>query len=241
MRILYRAGLTAWILLSTTLFVQAQLTVFNVSSSDITDQGKISAQQQFEIQDIIESSTALTYGLGRNWEIGLNLVNLDYSVKNRSFEFNDTTTTNPYAPLLLASAQKVFKLNDVFAVGLGGIAGTNITHAHPGHFVYYTYTNLQATLGHEQQYEIAAGPYVSSHSYLGDGPVYGIQAAMDAGIWHNHVHLMADWISGNHPKGKLTMGFEIFLNKRLPLAFGWQRSNADGAQGAVVQLTFLPK
>jgi hypothetical protein len=48
----------------------AQLTVFNVSSSDITDARKISVQQQFEADDEIESSTTMTYGLGGKWEAG---------------------------------------------------------------------------------------------------------------------------------------------------------------------------
>ncbi|TLV01440.1 hypothetical protein [Dyadobacter luticola] len=219
----------------------AQLTVFNVSSSDITDGRKISAQQQFEITDVVESSTTFTYGLGRNWEIGANVINVDYDYKTRHFETNDTTTSSPFAPLLLINTQKVFELSDLLSVGIGAVAGANVASKHASRLVYYGYANLAASFGDQERYQLAAGPYVGNHRYLSDGTIYGFQTGMDLGIWYKKLHLMADWISGYHSKGRLTAGIEIFLTERLPLSLGWQRSNSDGSQGAVVQLTFLPK
>jgi len=219
----------------------AQLTVFNVSSSDITDAGKVSAQQQFEISDVIESSTTLTYGLGKQWEVGMNVVNLDYNIKTRHFETNDTSTVSPFAPLLLANAQKAFDLSNNLSLGIGAVAGTNVSSHHRSSFVFYGYTNLVATAGTQKQYLAAAGPYISNHKYLSDGPVYGIQAAFDAGLWYKKFHLLGDWISGSHEKGRLSLGLEIFLTSRLPLALGWQRGNSDGAQAGIIQLTFLSK
>jgi hypothetical protein len=220
---------------------RAQLTVFNVSSSEITDYKRISAQQQFEIQDQVESSTTITYGLGKGWEIGANLINIDYGLKSRHFEGNDTTTSIPYAPLLLINAQKVFKLNELLSVGLGTVAGASVKHLKSARWVYYSYANLNASFGEDDRYQFAAGPYVGNHKYLSDGPNYGFQTGLDAGIWYEKLHFLADWISGSHSKGRLTIGFEVFLTKRLPLSFGWQRSNQDGSQAGVLQLTFLPK
>lgn len=231
-----------WLLIFTPIAkVSAQLTVFNVSSSTITDKRKVSVQQQFEIQDEIESSTTVTYGLGKKWEMGLNLINLDYNMKERSIETNDSTTVTPFAPLLLANAQKVFELNKVLSIGLGTVAGTNLTSSHARKFVYYSYTNLLVSAGNQDQYQFAAGPYLSNHRYLGQGSYYGFQCAMDAGIFYKKLHILADWISGYSQKGKLSLGIEVFLTQRLPLSLGWQRSNQDGSQGAVIQLTFVPQ
>lgn len=221
--------------------VEAQLTVFNVSSSEITDYRKISAQQQFEIQEQVESSTTVTYGLGKGWEIGANLMNIDYGLKSRHFESNDTTTSIPYAPLLLINGQKVFELNSLFSIGIGTVAGGSVRHLKSSRLVYYTYGNLNASFGRDKRYQIAAGPYYGDHGYLGNGPNVGFQAGMDAGVWYEKVHLLADWISGSHNKGRFTVGLEVFLGKRVPLSLGWQRSNADGSQAAVIQLTLLPK
>lgn len=219
----------------------AQLTIFNVSSSDIAEVSQISVQQQFEINDQIESSTTLTYGLGKGWEAGLNLLNVDYNYKTRHFEVNDTTTALPFAPLLLANAQKSFKLTDHFSTGFGAVAGTNLTGSHGHRFVYYGYANLLAKVGSRDQFQFVAGPYISNHRYLSDGPVYGVQSGVDLGFWYKKVHFLADWISGTHNKGRLTAGIEIFLAERFPLSLGWQRANSDGSQAGVVQLTILSK
>lgn len=219
----------------------AQLTVFNVPSSEITDRGRFSIQQQFEISEQAESSTTATYGLGKGWEVGLNLLNLNYSFKTQHFEFNDQTDSIPYAPLLTASAQKTFDLAHGFSFGLGAIAGTNLSGHHRSEPVYYGYSNVLFETGMYQQYKFAAGAYVGNHHYLSTGPVTGFQCGMDAGIWYEKLHLLADWISGKHQKGRLTVGVSIYLTDKLPLSLGWQRSNSDGSQAGVIQLTFLPK
>ncbi|OJV19218.1 MAG: hypothetical protein BGO21_21225 [Dyadobacter sp. 50-39] len=241
MRILYRIILAFVLHLSFYGFAAAQLTVFNVPSSEITDRGRISFQQQFEIGDQVESSTTATYGLGKNWEIGLNLLNLDYGLSSHRFEFNDLADSIPYAPLLMANAQKVFDLTNHLSIGLGAIAGTNLSgHNHPG-FSYYTYSNLLFEAGAADQYKFAAGAYAGNHHFLGKGPVAGFQGGLDAGIWYEKLHFLADWISGNHPKGRLSLGVSIYITKQLPLSLGWQRSNEDGSQAGVIQLTVLPK
>lgn len=219
----------------------AQLTVFNVPSSEITDKGRISFQQQFEVSDQIESSTTATYGLGKGWEVGLNVFNLDYSTQTRHFEFNDQTDSIPYAPLVTANAQKTFNLSNGFSFGLGAIAGTNISGHHRSRLVYYGYTNVLFETGAQQQYKFAAGPYIGNHHFLSMGPIAGFQSGMDAGIWYEKVHLLADWISGSHQKGRLSVGVSIYLTKQIPISLGWQRSNCDGSQAAVLQLTVLPK
>lgn len=220
---------------------KAQLTVFNVPSSEITDHGRLSFQQQFEISDQIESSTTATYGLGKGWEVGLNVLNLDYGLSTRHFEFNDRTDSIPYAPLLTCNVQKVFDLTNGFSFGAGVIAGANLSGHHRTRFVHYTYSNMLYETGRLQQYKFAAGAYWSNHHYLSTGSVAGFQGGMDAGIWHEKLHLLADWLSGNHQKGRLTLGVSIYLSRRLPLSLGWQRMNHGGAQAGVVQLTVLPK
>lgn len=234
-----RALLFVWCLACTGI-ANAQLTVFNVPSSEVTDRGRISFQQQFEISGQIESSTTATYGLGKGWEAGLNLFNLDYSTETRHFEFNDATDSIPYAPLLTANAQKVFDLNSGFAIGLGAIGGVNLSGHHHTRPVYYGYSNLLFETGARQQYKFTAGPYLSNHRYLSRGPVAGFQGGMDAGIWYEKLHVLLDWISGSHAKGRLSAGISIYLTRHIPLSLGWQRSNRDGSQAAIVQLTVLP-
>jgi hypothetical protein len=241
MDLLSRLAFIFVVYIACTGLANAQLTVFNVPSSEITDKGRISLQQQFEVDRQLESSTTATYGLGKGWEIGLNLLNLDYDLSSHHFEFNDQTDSIPYAPLLTLNAQKVFELVNGFSIGAGAIAGANLSGHHRSRLVYYSYSNLLFETGAFQQYKFAAGAYVGNHHYLSDGPVVGFQGGMDAGIWHEKLHLLLDWISGSHQKGRLSAGVSVYLTSRLPLSLGWQRSNSDGSHAAVIQLTVLPK
>ncbi|WP_229310803.1 hypothetical protein [Larkinella arboricola] len=233
---LYSIGLLLLGLVTTT---RAQQTIFNVSSSDITKEGKVLAQEQLEIQDMIRSTTTVSYGLSKDWEVGLNLYNLDFTRQKPHFIRNDTTTSIPFAPLLLVNAQKAFNLSQTFKIGIGGQGGLNLSSGR-SQAVYFAYANLAASLI-EEHYKLAVGSYNGNSRFLGDGPHTGIQAAVDAGLWYHKVHLLADWLSGSHQLGQLSVGVEVFLGEHLPVAVGWQRSNQDGSQGLILQVTYTPQ
>ena len=219
---------------------QAQETYFNVSESDITEKHKIIVQQQFSIQSTYRSLTTFDYGLGKNWEIGANLYNLDYDPAQKMIVRNDTSTQMAYAPLLLLNAQKVFNLNDQFKIGIGAQGGLNLSPTNRSKFVGFAYSNLAGSFA-KDHYKATVGLYTGHVRYLGDGPRIGFQAGFDAGIFYEKLHLMGDWISGSHEVGQSVLGLEIYLFKSLPLALGWQRSNSDGSSAVVVQLTYMPQ
>ncbi|GAB4024730.1 hypothetical protein [Spirosoma koreense] len=219
----------------------AQQTIFNVPSSDITPRKKILAQQQVDINaEELRSSTTIDYGLGRNWEVGLNLYNLDYLPPQHTWQRNDTTTQMPYAPLLLLNAQKTFDLTDALHIGIGGQAGVNLLPTERSSWEGLGYVNLAGSFV-DDHYKAVIGGYAGDKRYLADGPTIGIHMGFDAGIWYEKVHLLGDWASGTHEYGQLILGAEVYLVKHLPLAIGWRRSNEDGQQGVVVQLTYTPK
>ena len=219
----------------------AQESYFNVPESDVAEKSKFTVQQQFNIQDFYRSLTTIDYGLGKDFEIGANLLNLDYYPSTRSFQHNDSSTVSAYAPLLLINAQKIFKLGSGFHIGLGGQAGYNLTPDKGQHqFVHYVYANLNKSL-YKDHYKITAGLYNGHVRYLGGGQLVGFQTGFDAGIFYQKLHLLGDWISGQHDVGQLGLGLEVYLSKSLPLALGWQRSNQDGSSALIVQLTFSPE
>ena len=219
----------------------AQESYFNVPESDVAEKNKFTVQQQFNIQDFYRSLTTIDYGLGKDWEVGANLLNLDYYPKSRSFQRNDSSTVSAYAPLLLLNSQKIFKLGNHFHIGLGGQAGLNLTpDKGQQQFVHYVYANLNKSFL-DDHYKITAGLYNGHVRYLGGDQVVGFQAGFDAGIFYQKLHILGDWTSGQHDVGQLVLGLEIYLSKSLPLALGWQRSNQDGSSGLIVQLTYSPE
>lgn len=220
---------------SVTLF--AQQTIFNVPSSDITPQRKILAQQQIDVnREQFRSMTTVNYGLGQHWEVGFNLYNVMY--QDHHWIHNDTTTQIPYAPLVLVNAQKIFEINNHWQIGTGFQAGTNLNGK--AAWVGFLYANVEGHF-HDDHYQVVAGTYKGNARFLGEGPNVGIHMGFDAGIMYQKFHLLGDWASNAHDYGQLVLGAEVYLTPHLPLAVGWRRSNQDGSQGLVVQLTYTPK
>jgi hypothetical protein len=219
----------------------AQQSIFNVPLSDITPRHKLLAQQQVDInREQWHSMSTLNYGLGRNWEIGLNLNNVNYQPQQHGWQRNDTTTQMPYAPLLMVNAQRTLELTQNLHLGLGGQSGLNLYPTQRSAWVGWGYLNLGGSFAHEH-YQAVVGGYAGNHRYLADGATVGMHLGFDAGIWYEKLHLLGDWATGTNDYGQLVLGLEVYLQQHLPLSVGWRRSNQDGGQGVVVQLTYTPK
>ncbi|WP_420149356.1 hypothetical protein [Spirosoma sp.] len=232
-----------WVLVSGLWLTQvsfAQQTYFNVPSADIVDKHEIAAQQQINFSESIRSSTTLEYGLGREWEIGLNLYNLDYQPTMQRIVANDSTTEKAFSPLLMLNAQKAFDVTKNLELAVGAQAGMNVLTDHKPQLVGYVYSHV-GYVSDDEHYNVSAGGYVANARYLGDGPKGGFQAGFDAGIFYQKLHLLGDWISGPHDFGQLVLGLEVYLGRHFPLAIGWQRTNKTGAQAVVLQLTYNPE
>ena len=232
---------TYWLLfggfLLNTTAVLAQESYFNVPESEVAKTHKFTIQQQFTIQDYYRSVTTVNYGLGKDWEIGANLLNLDYYPNQKRILRNDSTSEQAYSPLLTINAQKIFKLPHQFHIGVGGLAGYNLTPDRTQRrFVGYGYVNLNKSF-YKDHYKVTVGAYTGHVRYLGEGRQVGFQTGFEAGILYNKLHILGDWISGQHDVGQLALGLEVFLTKELPVAIGWQRSNQEGTSAVVVQLT----
>lgn len=219
---------------------RAQLTYFNVPSSSVVEKRRIAVQQQFNISESIRSSTTIDYGLGNEWEVGLNFYNLDYQPGDRGIMANDTTLEKSFSPLLLFNVQKTIDLTKNIELGIGGQAGFNVLTSRQPQFVGYGYSHIGFT-SDDEHYNVSVGGYIANARYLGEGSKGGFQAGFDAGIFYQELHLLGDWISGTHDFGQLVLGFEVYLGKNLPFAIGWQRTNKMGDQAVVLQLTYNPQ
>jgi len=75
---LFQIGLLAALLAAPAVGL-AQQTFFNVPESDLTPRHKVLVQQQVDLHaEEIRGTTTFSYGLGRGWEAGLNLYNVNY-------------------------------------------------------------------------------------------------------------------------------------------------------------------
>lgn len=92
--------------------VTAQLNLFIITFSEITVKNKLFFQQQFNINENIESNTNFCYGLGWNMELRFIIAGLQTNQKFTKLTINNSLNDEPLAPLGLITFKKAFDIND---------------------------------------------------------------------------------------------------------------------------------
>ena len=226
---------------------KAQQNFFNVASSDITQSGKIFFQQQFNFskKDLV-SNTTINYGLGNNFEIGLNYLGLTLD-EYKKMKFN--AEEEPYNPFLTINGQKKFDINDKVSVALGTLLG--ITTTKPSKAGYLVFSNFIYN-NEEHHLKCVFGLYHASNSFLGketrnfwnDEGIreIGFQIGVEKKIYKNLL-FQADLISGQHALGQTVIGLGYWVGKDIVLSSGYQIPimNSSAAHAAVLEFTYVPK
>jgi len=227
--------------------VFAQQNFFNVASSDITEKNKIFFQQQLNVNNaMFQSNSTFDYGLGKNFEIGLNL--LGVSFEKNELDHNYRLIKNdqeiPYTPFLMINAQKRVDISEKFAFGLGVQQGITLTEKKFGGGYYF----LNGILNDESLgLKCVMGLYYTSNSFVGKGKRLfnqegvGIQAGLEKKIWKDKLLLQADFISGQHSLGELVMGGAYCLKPNFIVSAGYQipTFNSISVNSFVFELTFI--
>lgn len=222
----------------------AQQNLFNIPSGDITPKNKFFYQHQLNFYSVsdFESKSHLVYGLGKGWDVGVNLVDIPIHIvdEKSSVGFNDYKGRKPLYPLLMATAQKQFVLNEHIFMNVGTQIGPNLTtelqNKRIAHFSYLTFRWQPFKKGF-----IIAGPYYSNNVFTG-GPehTFGWMAGYEIPLTKNFA-LMGDFISGQHKKSVSTIGGVYNLGQRaqLCLAALVPYPNRELPDGLVVELNIF--
>lgn len=209
----------------------AQQNLFNIPSGDITPRNKHFFQQQVNFNEPTRFSAKshFAYGLGRDWELGVNLVNSYFNLREKptlalSSPFN-SAEPYPYYPLLLVTAQKRWKLGRWFFANLGTQAGTNLYRhiggKRPTHFSY----GLLGAADPKHRWKFLAGPYLTNWRFVGGGNRAGFLAGTEIHLSKRWL-LMADHISGRHKNSVTVAGFTYNVKPGFQLCLGWQFPNS---------------
>jgi len=225
--------------------VMAQQNFFNVPSSDITPAKKIFFQQQINfIPSALQSGTTLCYGLGKNYEVGINFIGLTYEYETNFFP---TSTVAPYAPFFVLNAQKKSQISEMFSIGNGGQFGLS-GDMKSG---VYLYSNGVYKI-EKSGTKIVTGLYYTSDGYFGietrnffENDTFrkvGLQAGIEQNLWKEKLLFQADFISGKHALGELVLGGAYFLSDHWILSAGLQipTFQSKSTNAFVFELTFVP-
>jgi hypothetical protein len=223
--------------------VFAQQNLFNIPSCDITPSGKFFYQHQFNLYTSkVESKAHLVYGLGKGWDVGMNLVGKGFyfTPEWRSLHNSDPTKGALY-PVLMATIQKSLVLNEHWQFNLGSQAGVNLSKKLEKKELNYFFYSLTAWKpGHDHRFKFLLGPYYTTTMFVGEGNRAGILAGYEIKVAEKW-YLMGDFISGNNDAAVSVFGLMRTLSKRIQVCGGYMLANPKTPKpnGVVLELNIL--
>ncbi|MBC7412477.1 MAG: hypothetical protein H7331_08500 [Bacteroidia bacterium] len=217
-----------------------QQNFINVPSSEVTKAHKLFFQQQININELIQSNTTIDYGLGKGFEIGANVLGLNFSEKKASFLNNDSNDVDPYNPLVILNGLKEFGISERIKLAVGAQSGINYNFNKRKAYATLVYFNLlvEDLLIHNSK--LVLGTYYNSKHYGGSGNRVGIWLATEVPI-SQKLHLMAESVLGNNSLAYTSVGIIYYPLKWMPLTFGMQIPNTKkNSYSLVIELTICP-
>ena len=228
--------------------VVGQQNLFNVPSSDITEPGEIFYQQQINLlPDLLQFNSTMCYGLGRNFEIGFNIIGLNVNTQSSSplIISNGDIHSPPVYPFYTLNLQKAFVLNRTLRVAVGAQTGLSID----AHFGNYTYTNLITSIPRWHS-KIITGIYGSTNSFLGPGDRnlfvpdanIGFQLGLEQPIIREKLYVIVEGITGRHSLGSTTLGGAWYVSKHWVVSLGYLFANSGSlaVNSLITELTYVP-
>ena len=225
---------------------QAQQNLFNIPAGDLTPQGKVFYQHQTNVYGVrdIESKNHFVYGLGRRWEVGVNVVNIKMDFRQRGhevFQTNRHDADRPMKPLVQLTGQKFWELSPKLSTSIGTQLGTSLLRRAAGtsrRYTHFTYNTWVWSPRHHVK--VVAGPYLSDRGTVGGGNRAGILLGAEYPITKKLL-LMGDFISGRNATSVSVLGFNYLATQRLQLCLGALLPNPGtrNPAGVVIEINLL--
>lgn len=206
-----------------TVKLRAQQNLFNIPSGDVTPKKKFFYQHQLNFYDVnqFETKSHLVYGVGKNWDIGINFLDLPLQIGNDQFlSYNDSSNRKPLYPILMFTAQKQWTLNHSMQINAGAQMGSNVSsRVENKEFAFLTYALFKWKPG--KRGYLLAGPYLANDIFVGGPPEFrpGYMIGYEFKI-NDRWLLMGDFISGSHKKSQTVLGGGFNLSDRIQIFFG---------------------
>jgi hypothetical protein len=229
-----RLLIIASVLLASTAIAQRNL--IDVPSGEIVESKKLFFQEQTVInKNQFNSSTIFTFGLSKNWELGLSIHQVDFK-KSQGVEIDPSTPEEN--PDLLINAQKGFDVNKKLHFTLGTRSGLSAAKEIKNvKLASFSFATASYRIG--DKFQFIAGPYYANQAYAGTGVRAGIMTGVDIQLIKDKVNFVGDLISGNSSLSVINTALEFSLPKQWSITLGAQipMPASGNNPGAVVQLS----
>ena len=236
-------GALSFLLFFVSLGVFGQQNFFNVPSSDITEPNKAFFQQQFNLfSGSFVSNSTFCYGMGNEWELGLNFLGLTYDTQKDIF-VSSKAKEIPVFPSFGLNAQKQLWQHESYSLSVGGQAclAQNLNRVE-----VYGYLNQKWT---RDRWKGILGIFAGNNPYFGketrfikDLRSLGFQLGVEYQIVPEKVYLQGDFMSGETPLSNTILGLAYRFVPHWFVSSGYQLPNRrkTSAQGLIFELTWVP-
>jgi hypothetical protein len=226
-----------WILLALVPIARAsaQTTFFQTPSADVPERAQVRGQLQAAASHEAEFEAMVVLGLGHRLELGLSVYNLALAVPQGGVRLRQShdDAREPLGPVGVLSAQKLFELSPLFGLSLAAQAGTDMVSPQRAQFVGRAFVLL--VLDFDERGRCTAGPYVATHTFVGEGAVWGAAAGCEYELVPHVFGLEVDWDAGSHALGTLSFGPRLHLGVHAALSAGFRIPNAwSSAEWALI-------
>ena len=212
----------------------AQQNLFNVPAATITSKGDFFFQQQLNLNASGQSNTTIDYGISKDFEIGLNI--LDVPIYSDAGPF--TGSSNDLSDVLF-NLQRGMLVTDNVRMGFGGQMGVSQGNALGRmDYVNFSWLSVRYTApGDRGWYNV--GVYYGNPAYLGPNDSNGLMLGLEYPIVPEKLHFMADWLTGNNDIAVAVVGGVLILPSDWQLSAGYQipSPGSDNASGLVLEFT----
>ncbi len=222
--------------------VLAQQNLFNIPSGDVNDKNKIFYQHQLNVYgNKFESKAHFVYGIGKGWDIGLNLVGKGiYFSPEWRISYNDDPNEGSLYPFLMPTIQKQFKIRGDFRLNFGSQVGANLSsrlsNKEPSFFNYGL--GVFCFMGGKSR--VIGGLYHTNRMFVGQGNTLGVLIGYEIKI-AKRFYLMGDWLSGNSDSSAGVFGAMYNIGKRMQFCGGILLPNPKTPKphGVVLELNIM--
>lgn len=217
----------------------AQKNIIAVPLAEVVDPNKILVQPSVAAsEDVVQLGAILTFGLGNNFQGGINLTDITLNFGPED-EFFPVEQVQPGSnPEVLLNFQKGFNLGNKTWIAIGTLTGANIA-TEGTNFSMFNYLNGQTQIFGKNT--ILLGVYHGEETYLvTDEQKFGILAGIEIPLSQKWT-LMGDYISGNNARSYIHTGLGVKLGKAWSLmgAAGFPAPDSGNKTIGILQLTYL--
>jgi hypothetical protein len=212
----------------------AQQNLFNVPVPAVAAEDKIFFQEQLNVGSVGSSNTTFDYGLGNNFEIGLNVFNVGLYPAVTPPMPGDAGRNG-----VLINMQKVFEPNESFDIGIGTQQGVSATtSSQQTEYMGYGWCVVEYDT-HNDHGRYLAGTYIGNPTYTGKGNSVGWMLGCEYPLIPEKMHFMADWLGGTNQISVAVIGAVVELPRHWQLSVGAQvpSPGSHNPYGMVIELT----